>query len=260
MLQSKSHLLLRPPKNPSRRAAGLSIVEVLVVIGVVGLLIGISAPGIAVARARSREIGCGANLRGVAQIVAIYTQSYKDNFPFSPAGAVLRAAPDDDSLMLLTNDHWSLQANWPSLMHTSVNWREAYASWVCVGADRLAGAPWKRAKSDGLDGASYWYSSAFVARPAVWSDPIRPLPSKSELLQAVSVSDVVFPSAKVEFVDVELAHAGSIDPGFRRPVVFADGHVSVERIDRSLNVAVNRLTGRTYPLFDTADGARGRDY
>jgi prepilin-type processing-associated H-X9-DG protein/prepilin-type N-terminal cleavage/methylation domain-containing protein len=74
-----------------RRGNGFTLVELLVVIGIIALLIGILMPALSKARAASRQIKCLSNIRSLGQIDAQYVAEYKKwHMPaywgWSPAG------------------------------------------------------------------------------------------------------------------------------------------------------------------------------
>ena len=61
---------------PSRRRA-FTLVELLVVVGIVAMLIALLMPALARARTHAREVHCGANLRSVGQAMTMYVQNYR---------------------------------------------------------------------------------------------------------------------------------------------------------------------------------------
>jgi prepilin-type N-terminal cleavage/methylation domain-containing protein/prepilin-type processing-associated H-X9-DG protein len=78
-------------KKPQR---GFTLVELLVVIGIIAVLIGILLPVIGRARKQANTTACMAALRSLGQTLAIYTSENKGSYPFSyytstaPAGGV----------------------------------------------------------------------------------------------------------------------------------------------------------------------------
>lgn len=242
---------------------GFSLVEVLVVIGVSSILIAMLFPALSGARDRARAVVCHANLKSTAVLTSTYLGQYAETYPFAAAGQQLPNGPDapgGQSFVISTN-HWSTNFNWPSIVSVLAPWREWYGTWVCPGAARAAGAPW--APPPGVSayaGASYAYSTSFVARPSVWSDA--PGPADAAELAAVRSSDLRSPDRKVMFFDAELAHAR--DPlrihDRPRPLLFADAHVAEHSILAAASPVRNRSSGAARAWHDTPEGVHGADH
>jgi prepilin-type N-terminal cleavage/methylation domain-containing protein/prepilin-type processing-associated H-X9-DG protein len=64
-----------------RNRRGFTLVELLVVIGIIGLLIGLLLPALSKAREEANMIKCTSNLRSIGQGIAIYESSYGGVFP-----------------------------------------------------------------------------------------------------------------------------------------------------------------------------------
>ena len=70
------------PGHPARRAAGFTLVELLVVIGIIALLISILLPSLGKARQTAKASVCLSNLRQVGLAYQMYAQDNKGYLPF----------------------------------------------------------------------------------------------------------------------------------------------------------------------------------
>ncbi|RMH26536.1 MAG: type II secretion system protein [Planctomycetota bacterium] len=244
----------------------MTIVEVLVAIGVIGVLIGITLPALRGARDVGREVVCLSNLRGIGLSVDAYAEANGDEYPFLPMTdepQFLPASPDGPrGTFSITVWTWGLWKNWPMLMHDVAPWREHFPSWVCPGAERGEEGPWAEADdADALDASlsSYAYSMSFVASPAVWSGSAR---ADRALVRPTHRADVAHPAQKVVFFDREMAHLSVRDHARLdlRPMLFADGHSAVRSLEAAREPVRNPFTQAALRLHDTPDGVLGRDY
>jgi prepilin-type N-terminal cleavage/methylation domain-containing protein/prepilin-type processing-associated H-X9-DG protein len=72
-------------KTANRSVRGFTLVELLVVIGIIALLISILLPALHKAREQANLIACGSNLHQIAALVEIYTSESKGFIPYGHA-------------------------------------------------------------------------------------------------------------------------------------------------------------------------------
>jgi prepilin-type N-terminal cleavage/methylation domain-containing protein len=228
-----------------------TLTEVLVAIGVIGILVGVLVPALRGARGQAGATVALSNLRGIGITVQSYAHHHRGAFPSHN--------PDNDYLgedggTMWSSDHWALRYWWPTTMHAVAPWPDNYRSWLNDGVevtDRLR--PWNGTR------VSYEYACGLFARPEVWSAD--PAPAPRTMFAPVFTHEVRFPSAKCLMFDTDRAYLKT-DPTAETPrgVLLIDGSAAARRDTSAIAPVQNRIDGLTPRLYhDTAHGVRGRD-
>ena len=89
---------LRSQSHDRKAAGGFTLVELLVVIGIIALLIAILLPALNKAREQAKTVQCLSNARQIAMVILLYANENKGNLPLF--------APDVNSPISL---HWQHQ-------------------------------------------------------------------------------------------------------------------------------------------------------
>src|SRR5688572_14108756 len=88
------------------RGRGFTLVELLIVIGLIALLISLLIPALSRAREQSNRVKCMANLRTLGQAMFLYAANHKDRLPnCNPPGQATNAVAADRALLGLAHNY-----------------------------------------------------------------------------------------------------------------------------------------------------------
>jgi general secretion pathway protein G len=227
------------PGHPRR---GFTLVELLVVIGIIAVLIAILLPALAKANRSAQQVNCASNLRQLGYAFVLYCDDHKGVYPAAQD-------PVKPGVWL-----W-MGRGWRPLLEPYASRSSSTPGVFFCPADRQA--------ADKYDNTSYAYSMSFYhsvdqinAMTALADNYSNPQPPMT-----VKLGGVRFPSQKIlagEWASVhepmETTDPGWFGPGGTRVFLFADGHV--EYLPWKDLVPGN--DGNPNPNL-TKDGIRGSD-
>lgn len=257
----------------TRPRYGFTIIELLVSIGIIGVLIGITAPALFRAKTSAGRVQSLANLHNLALSLQAYALANQSRNPFPPShnypisGSIngyfgpITQDPSGDPRDTPESPHvfftpiWNMDVFWPGVMHQVAPWPEHYESWLSPG--RLAQEP-----SDATSfevSVSYHYSNSFLASPRVWGGSAGV--TKADI-GPTRVTDVAHPSNKVIMYDSDRSYLRQAPtPSDPRPLLFADGSASARRDSDATPGTPNPLNNGSKAIYhNTPNGVLGRDF
>lgn len=240
--------------------AGFTLVEVIVTVGIIAILISLTAVGL---RRTLQNVGAMkslVNLKNLGLTLSLYAEANRGQNPYIEAGTPLNAAPPEDPNGFLAGviPVWFLDIMWPTLMHEVAPWPENFETWLSPGNDRRP-PYWPIPIGNGMPAVSYRYCNSFLGNPIIWSGEGG---VTEEAIGATLVTSVIYPSAKVIMYDADRSYLGSdTKPTSLRPLLFVDGSARLERDQDATAPVQNALYYRSPRLYhDTPKGINGRDF
>ncbi len=265
----------------TRHNNAFSIIELLVVIGIIGILLSLLLPALAQTRAAAKQTQALSNGRQIGISFSQYADRY-GAYPYGDdqtriEGAAMTPPPGimfipwfPDGVIIGTSDYFSLSFLWPALMRDVAPFEENYKLWVSPGiraelpelGEIDLGNPDFELR-ERLQ-VSWLYSNSFQADPRLWSDKGSADPS---FYRAIRPDDVQFPANKVMLWDGDVAWLPK-DPKIvgnhylaPTPMVFGDLHAAVHNPVEASEGYPNPLRGGDVTkLHNTPDGVSGTDY
>jgi prepilin-type N-terminal cleavage/methylation domain-containing protein len=254
---------------------GFSLIELLIAIGIIGILISLALPALGKARLAARQTQGLANIRSVSISFEQYAGQFQ-SYPFiqpgaeiqAPGGIKLPAQPGfigcewiRPGAFLMSSDPFDMEWMWAGVMAKFMPVESAYPTWVSPGL------PTRLPEGDEIEAReqiSIRYTNSFVARPDLFKPG-----AKDDLknIAPVRSGEVLYPSSKVMLFDAHLAYLTK-RPKIRdnhydenTPMGFADGHAEARNPLSATEGVPNVMRGnRNIRLHSTPDGVRGKDF
>jgi competence protein ComGC len=215
---------------------GLTILETLVSISVMGVLVSLLVPGVASVRSSAIDAASLASLRTHAQIVSIYAIDHHDRAPyFADPDATFSVVRAQGRTIVF--EYFGSSEIWPYAL---------LDRYYGMGPDDGMGVFARR----GQQMPVYQYSPTMISRPQFWNEATR----AEGQLRSVRLSEIRYPGAKAVFVEwdpergLPIWTMDTMQRNERWAFAFVDG--SARRSDRDAMV-------RPYPRGEgTSHGAR----
>lgn len=239
--------------------AGLSLVEVLVAIGVIGLLAALAVPVAWSIRGGSEDSINLANLRSTHQQFAAWGLDHDDEFvntgPPAPGHEfqLYDLGPGNGFMLANYGAHshlWPLVlAPWTGRGFESWHSTHAQPREPAVDVSTYAGAQW-------IGITAFEYAATMLYDPRAYTESNCPPESWAPLRRRVAWSEVRFPAQKALLYDS--ARPDEPDGRRVRPVLFVDGSGGLHDLDRP---GFEPLEGcHSSPVHYTRDGVKGVDF
>jgi len=242
----------------------VSLVEVLVTIGVIGIIFSISYPALMRARSSAGQVKSLSNAREAAGAIDEHARTHDDVYPMVAAGESIPIGLEQDAPRITdtveTRARWESHIFWPMLIADTAPPREHAEVWLSPGADVA-----QRIERNFVP--SYHFSHSFVAAPALWSEDYQE--GDLSVLRRVRRAEVRHPTLKAMVWDAEMAYvSASLRERVREgrqptPIAFADLHAAARRLREAASPITNPLNGSAWggaPLHNTPRGVEGRDF
>lgn len=245
-----------------------SLIELLVTIGVIGILIALSVPAMRNVRADSLKTVSLSNVRSILVLFDMYADRYKGQYPIIWEGTWY---PMPCPGMTASPYRWETVYRWPAVINELMDWEHGRAIFLAPRARRGTIELGNVTAVNCGDPTSYDYSQSFLARPEIWAprtDGNFPA-LQQQWLAPTYQSDVRHPSRKVILWDWEMPYLSrpkkmiGADIAEQTAMQFTDGHGEFRAPSTATPPIRSDFAGTRYRiqrLHNTEDGVRGVDF
>ena len=253
-----------------RRPRAFTLVELLVVIGIIAVLIGVLLPALSKAQRTAREASCLSNQRQLIMALIMYTQENKGVFPGGPGRIFWNGVEQD----VPGTASWDTNAMNPYSCNQDEKSGPTFLAKYVSKSKKIPACPAElEIKDTGSDyrnyRTGYWYPMSLVYTPEQIWQPQTIGPTTVQTPQ--KLTRVKYPTNKAVIIDRKTYHDKTVVDTDKGPgnlgnntkkvklyvnVGFADGHVAKRGTFEMFDSDVN-WTGR-FNLNNPATHVRGR--
>lgn len=240
--------------QPGRARAAFTLVELLVVIGIVAVILSIALPALGASAQSAQRLKSLSNVRQLATAIFLYAEGSDGMFPATEEGRLYPAADG----VWASYPYWQVNRTWSGVITNELPYEANVDIYLSPRSPRrdVVGARWP---------SSYMYSTSFVGDPGLWVDGAA---ADGSLERAQRVASVRYPSQKGLLWDLELAFLGrplkaeGEDLNERTPMAMGDGSAANHNPERATDPVPNPFTHALSEarIHNTPRGVLGRDY